>query len=118
MLILELFDKNGEMMQQMRQSILDIITPLVSQNVPFVTVQQVIDGLRHTKTGISIDRSMIMRLLDPDEVKSIDKIEGDRIYLRNDDGGSTREVDQQDAEKDKEQVQQTAQNQAQKELEK
>jgi hypothetical protein len=71
----------GQMMQQLRQSALDVITPLLGQNVPFVTMDQMIDALSHSKFGIVITPSLIMSILDPDSVKAVSKIEGDRIFL-------------------------------------
>jgi hypothetical protein len=112
MLILELFPSGGEAMNRMRQDALDVITPYLGQDVPFVTVNQVIDGLRSTnQLGIVIDRSLIMDLLDPDEVKAITKIEGNRIYL-NQPEDATRAVDADDKQKDQDQVADMAQKQA------
>jgi hypothetical protein len=114
MRLFELFDSGGHMMEKMRQSVMDTITPLLSQDVPFITVQ-VIDSLRHVNLGVSVDRSLVMQILDPNEVKSIDKIEGDRIYLANPDGPS-HEVSDNDAEKEQEHVGDMAQNQAKKNM--
>lgn len=112
MLLLELFSSGGDMMDQMRQDALDVITPYLGMKVPFVTVNQVIDGLRsNSNLGIVIDRSLIMDLLNPENVKAVDKIEGNRIYLTNPEAVS-REVDADDKEKDQEQVTQMAQDQA------
>lgn len=111
MLLRELFDNGGQMMGRMRQAVLDAITPLVSQDVPFITVNQVIDTLKNKNFGVSLDRGLIMQLLNPDEVKSVSKIEGDRIYFDQPED-ATRDVDQADEEKDKEHVEDMAQKQA------
>src|SRR3954465_7428050 len=82
MKLLELFQSPPlDMGQDMANMLQDILTPLAAQKVPFVTVQQIIDKLRDFRTGITIDRGMLLNLLDPEKVKIIFKIEGDRIYL-------------------------------------
>jgi hypothetical protein len=116
MLIFELFDSSGgELMDQMRQDALDVITPFLAQDVPFITINQIIDGLKSFKLGIVIDRSLIMQLLDPDTLKAIDRIEGDRIYLTQPED-ATREVDAKDQQKDMDHVNDMAQNQAKKQV--
>lgn len=115
MLLYELFD-HTEMTEQLRQAALDYLTPLLSQNVPFVTMNQIIEALRQNHFGVVINRAMIMELLDPDQNEAIGKIEGDRIYLQQPDA-EVRDVDAEDAEKDQEQVTDIAQDQAKKSIE-
>lgn len=116
MKIFELFDKGGKMMDKMRQAVLDIITPLVSQDVPFITVQQVMDGLRHINLGVTIDRGLVMMILDPDEVKSIDRIEGDRIYFSPTSDGDNVDYSEENEEKNKKHVDDMALKQANKNM--
>jgi len=68
--------------QRLQQTALSVIIPMLAHNVPFVTVQSIMDELRSTRPGIFVDRALIMDLLDPDKVKAVTKIEGDRIYLQ------------------------------------
>lgn len=104
----------GEMTEKMRQAALDFLTPFMGQNLPFVTVNQVIDALRHNNFGLVINRAVVMQLLDPTKVPSIAKIEGDRIYLKDPDAESPEnENDAEEEDKQKEQVNQMAQQQAQ-----
>ena len=118
MLILELFDNGGELTNQIRQDALDIITPYLGSDLPFVTVNQIIDGLRNnSKHGIVIDRSLVMSILDPDHVKAVSKIEGNRIYLAQPED-ATRKVSVDDEGKDQEQVSDMAQDQATKQVQK
>jgi hypothetical protein len=112
MLLRELFDSGGPMKDRLRQAALDVITPFLGQNVPFVTVHQVIDALRSYKFGLQLNRGLVLELLDPEKVKAISKIEGDRIYLAEPDAEGERKVDDNDEEKDKEQVGDMAQDQA------
>jgi hypothetical protein len=114
MLLFELFEPD-EMTEQLRQAALDYLTPLLSQGVPFVTINQMIEALRNSHFGIIINRPMIMDILDPDEVQAVDKIEGDRIFLGSPETDS-REVDAEDAEQDREHVQDMAQDQAKKSM--
>ena len=114
MRLLELFDQTGaDLGDRLKQSALDLLTPLVANKVPFVTVDQVIDMLRDTRPGLMIDRSLVMSVLDPDSIKAVKKIDGDRIYLQqpeNDD----HSVDVDQAEKDKQTVMKKGQNAAKK----
>ena len=107
MLLLELFDdekpKQGEMSQRLRQAALDYLIPFVSQNVPFVTINQVIEALGHSKFGLVINRAMVMELLDPQQVAAVSKIDGDRIFLSNPDD-KAQELDTDDEQKGKEHV--------------
>lgn len=105
------------MQQKIRQAALDVITPLLGQNVPFVTMQQMIDSLSKARFGIVITPAIIMDILNPDEVKAIEKIEGDRIYLVKP-GADTgdREVAQDQEEQDKAHVSDMATNQINQEL--
>lgn len=112
MLLCELFDPD-EMTDQLRQAALDYLTPLLSQNVPFVTINQMIEALRNSQFGIVINRPVIMDILDPDKVEAVSKIEGDRIYLNRPDEAD-REVDADQQEQDQEQVADMAQDQAKK----
>lgn len=113
MLLCELFDDSPlEVTDELKSALMDILTPMVASKVPFVTVQQVIDKMREMNTGMSIDRTLIFNLLDPDQVKMVKKIEGDRIYLSQP-MPTDREVGEDDAEKEAEHVSDMAQKQAQ-----
>lgn len=114
MRLFELFDDGPlDVTDDIRQSLMDVLTPMVASKVPFVTVQQIIDKLRDMRTGMAVDRNLVMTLLDPDEIKIIDKIEGDRVYLNNPES-ALRSVDKEDAEKEAEHVTDLAQGQAKK----
>lgn len=103
--------------QRLTQDILDLITPLLAQHVPFITMHQVIDLVRTTRPGIAIDRGTIMELLDPEQIPAISKIEGDRIYLQGQPppGGESGE---EAAEQDRKHVHDTAVQQAKHDLDK
>lgn len=78
----ELFD-DGEktMVDQLRNQVMDYITPLAAKDVDFIPMQDVQDILRQARTGLVIDRGIVMRILEPNECKLVDRIEGDKIYL-------------------------------------
>lgn len=103
MLLCELFDP-GEMTEQLRQAALDYLTPFLSQKVPFITVDQMIDALHHSQFGLVINRGMIMDLLNPQQVEAVDKIEGDRIFLKNPDEAPPSETDAEQQVKNQDHV--------------
>jgi hypothetical protein len=78
----ELFNSGESIKSSLQQATIDILTPLLANKVPFVTIQSVIDNLRTSRPGIVIDRALMMNILDPNQIRSISKIEGDRIYLQ------------------------------------
>lgn len=83
MLLFELFDTDGPSIKtDLQQSVIDVLTPLLANKVPFVSVQSIIDNLKQTRPGILIDRALVMSLLDPEAIQSISKVEGDRVYLQ------------------------------------
>jgi hypothetical protein len=116
MLLKELFDDGSlDVENDIKQNLMDILTPMVAAHVPFVTIQQIIDKMNQFNMGISIDRSFIMNLLDPDQIKIIDKIEGDRVYLTNEQSPD-RSLGKDDEEQEEEHVEDMAKKQASKDL--
>ena len=82
MLLLELFgDDDSDVIQHLRDDIVDLLVPLAAHGVPFVTVDKIIDKMRDKRTGFEINKALVFQVLDPDKVKLIDKIEGDKIYF-------------------------------------
>jgi hypothetical protein len=80
MLLLELFADN-KLTNNLTQAALDYLTPLLAHSVPYVTVQSMIDELRKLNSGLTIDRALILSILDPSKVPVVAKIVGDRIYI-------------------------------------
>jgi hypothetical protein len=113
--IIESQDPNS-IMSQVRNAVVDILTPLVSNGITYVTVQQVLDKLKNSGTGVDIDRSMLMQILNPDQVKLVSSIEGDRVNLNNGDGDSQRAITQNQKQKEQDNIKDTAQKQAKKEV--
>lgn len=105
MLLSELFenDLDGGVSDDLRQALLDMLTPLAVRKVRFVKVDQVIDELRRMKTGIVIDRATAMNMLDPDTLPMIARVEGDKIYLTTS-PAKTNMSSKTDEEKDKAKV--------------
>lgn len=83
MLLRELFEDtgNGDMMVGLRQQVIDYLIPAVSHDVEFVTVQDIETTLRNSRTGLTIDRGLIMQILDPTKMTMVKKVEGDKVYL-------------------------------------
>ncbi|CAM6054955.1 unnamed protein product [Sphagnum tenellum] len=94
---------------------IDYLTPLVAHKVPFITVQQAVDELRRMRPGILVDRAMIMSLLDPEKVKAVKSIEGDRINLQQPDQIDNK-VDDDDAQKEVDKIKDMAKQKAQKDV--
>jgi hypothetical protein len=115
MLLCELFDVDN-LPGDLRQTAMDFLTPMAAQKVPFVTMQQMADQLRHAQTGIVIDRGLLMDILDPNEVKIVKKIEGDRIYLTPPDPGRDAENSKDDAEKNQQKIAKSAVDTAKKDI--
>lgn len=116
MYIFELFAPDN-MMTELKQKLLNILTPLMARKVPFVTIQQIIDELRHAQTGLTIDRSLVVKVLDPSDFIPVQKIEGDRIYLKMPEADKFT-VDDNEKEKQKNHMKDTAGKQAEKEIKK
>ncbi len=117
MLLCELFDDSLNITDDIREYVMDVLTPMVASHVPFVTVQQIIDKLRDMRTGVSIDRGLIMDILNPDKIKIIQKIQGDRIYF-NDPEAPMISNNKNTEEKNKETVNKMAMATVKKNLEK
>ena len=112
----ELFDDGPlNVTDDLAEDVMEILTPFAVAKVRYVTIQQIIDKLSQLGTGLSIDRGLIMDMLDPNKIKLVKKIEGDRIYLAVP-GSEQREVDDDQAEKDAEHVSKQAAQQAQKSI--
>ena len=103
------------MTEQLRQAALDYLTPLLAANVPFITINQMLEALRNNRLGVIITREILIDVLDPDQIEAVSKIEGDRIYLGADDA-ETHEVDAKDAEQEQAHVTDMAQDQAKKSM--
>lgn len=113
MYLSELFNDEGGMTvsDHLKQAALDFLIPLAGKKVEFATVGQVIDALRQRRPGIVIDRAMVMDLVNPNKVKLVKKIEGDRIYLQLP-SAESRGLAQDDKEKEKEDIERKATKQA------
>lgn len=115
MLLIELFDNGGVMTNRLRQAALEVITPLLGERVPFITVQQIVDALRNQNLGLVIDRALVMKLLDPNEVQAVAEIKGDRIYLAKPEPPD-QEQNAEGKQKQQADVSKAAQQQAKKEV--
>lgn len=121
MLLREFLDDDGPkekgMMDMLRQQLLDYLTPLVAHEVAFVSIHDIADTLRNYRTGLTIDRGMIMELIDPDDMKVIKKIEGDKVYLDTVQA-ATSDASAEEKERDEKKIKNSAAKQAKKELKK
>lgn len=112
MRLFELFQEDPlDVQDEIKGTLLDILTPMVASHVPFVTLDAIIEKMSDFRMGVAIDKNLIMTLLNPDEIKIIDRIEGDKIYL-NLGIPNERALGQDDVEKDKQHVSKMAGDQA------
>lgn len=116
MRLFELFDDGPlDVTSEIKETLMDVLTPMVAADVPFVTIKQIIDKLRQLRTGLVIDRNLIMSVLDPDQIKIIDRIEGDRVYLSNP-NSPNRSLKKSEEEKEAEHVDDMATKKAAKDI--
>ena len=105
------------MLDTMRQQLLDYLTPLVAHEVDFVSIHDIANTLNNLRTGMEIDRALIMELIDPDELKIVKRIEGDKVYLDTVQAAQSNASADEKA-KDEEKVKSKATDQAKKEISK
>lgn len=118
MLLCELFDEGPlEVSKTIQQDLLDILTPLVARGVGEVTVPEIEQRLQAMRPGIKVTRKLVMDILDPDQVKLIQKIEGDKVVLDNG-KAPDRALDKEDEQRERERMSDRAAKQAKSEIEK
>ncbi len=83
MFLKELFDNSElKMINHLRSEVMDYLTPLAAQNVEALDISEIQKMLQKRKTGIVIDRMIIMQLIDPDTMGMVKKIEGNKVFLK------------------------------------
>jgi hypothetical protein len=113
MLLFELFSDN-DLTTNLKQAALDYLTPLVAHNVPYVTIQSMVDELRKLNSGLTIDRAFIMNLLN--DVQVVSQIQGDRIYISKPD--NEKDEDEKEGEDNIQRVKDAAIKQAKENIKK
>lgn len=92
-------------------SVLDLLTPLASNGVEYVTVDNLINRMSRIPSGFHVDREMVMDLLNPDQFPIIKSIEGDKLYLKTP-VAPERSVSSDQKDKEAEKIKDTAAKQA------
>jgi hypothetical protein len=115
MRLYEFLDSNQGMMDSLRQTVMDYLTPLVARKVSEISIQNIEDTLRSYDSGLTIDRGLMMELIDPDKMKLVKKITGDKIYL-NALAAMNSASTQEDKEKQADKLSDKATKQAKKEI--
>lgn len=118
MYLFELFggDENS-LLDRLRVQVMDFLTPLAAKKVEYIPIQHVADILADARSGLIIDRGLIMQIIDPETCKLVNKVEGDKVYL-------SLPVDEmsaktaEDEQKEKDEIAQKAAKVAKKEIEK
>jgi hypothetical protein len=104
----EIIKEDNSIMDPVRDAVIDIMTPLAANGVQFVTVQQIMDQLADADTGVAVDRSLLMSILNPDQVKIIN--------LNTGNDGSQRAVTQTQKQSEQDKIKDTAADQAKKNI--
>jgi len=108
-------DDTHDVTENIMNDLMDILTPLVAHDIPYITIQQIIDKIDDLDSGVVVDRNLVMTLLDPNYIKLIKKIEGDKIYLTTP-MPAARSVSDKDKDKETKKMKKTAKSQAQKSI--
>lgn len=100
----DLYEASDKMVVELRQQVIDYLIPMVAHKIDFVTVSEIEAMLRNSRTGLSVDRSLVMQILDPTKIKVVKRVDGERVYLSitaamTDDGASTEEEEQKAQDK-------------------
>lgn len=111
----ELFENTqGDAEARLRSLMLDYLTPLYATGVKKVAMDGVIEKLQQIRSGMVVDRDMVMTVLDPDNNEMIEKIDGDFIHFQYEPTG--QESDETAAQKDQNKVEDRAIDQAKKNI--
>ena len=100
-------DNEDSVINHLRSQVMDYLTPLAVQKVESISIQDIEDILKQARSGLIIDRGLIMQLIDPNDCKLVSKIEGDTVYLTLPVADMSAKTDQDD-ERDKEKIANTA----------
>ena len=103
MYLFELFGGDGEssLLDRLRIQVMDYLTPLAAKRVEYIPIQHVADILADYRSGLIIDRGLIMQIIDPNTCKLVSKVEGDKVYLTlpvDEISAKTVDAEQQDKE--------------------
>lgn len=94
---------------------MDVLIPIAASGVPYVGIDQVMQKLGTMKSGIRVTRDLVMDVLDPEKVKLVKSISGDRIEFVLPSPVENKH-NEEDAEHDKHKVDDMAKKQLNKEL--
>ena len=82
MFLLELFDNNKPSLKtELRNAILDVLTPLSSHGATEVSIVSIIDRLKNLDLGIEITPKLIKDCVDPNSVSFVSNVSDDTIYI-------------------------------------
>jgi hypothetical protein len=107
----ELMNESGGSSQSLASRILDILTPIASNGIVSISLDNVISKVQSIPTGLHVDREMLMDILDPNKFPLIKKIEGDQLYLQQPEV-AIRSVDDEQKETEADDIKNKAEKQA------
>lgn len=108
MRLFELFQRDmsedGDgMIDHLRDLVLDYLTPLASHEVEYVDMKDIEELLQLDHSGLVIDRTLLMQVLDPDLCRMVKQIDGDKVYISFP-VGEVADKAEEDKEKDKQKI--------------
>lgn len=109
--LIELFEDRS-IFNDMREKVIDYITPLIAHKIPFVTVDSLYNEIQKFTDGLSIDKDFIMDLLNDNSM--VAKIEDGKVFFDYPD--EDKDTDDKTQEKNIDNIKKTAIKQAQKKV--
>jgi hypothetical protein len=90
--------EEDSIVERLRSVLMDLLTPLSVNKVKSISIDSIIEKLRLEKTGVDLNRQLIMKLIDPRKNSMITRIEGDTVFFRVPLSGNAKSEDE--AQKD------------------
>lgn len=102
--------ESGDSSQSLASKILDLLTPLASNGIESITMDNLVTKVQRIPSGLQIDKEVLIDILDPNKFPIIKKIEGDLIYFKQPE--LTRSVTDKQKETEADTIKSTAEKQA------
>lgn len=66
---------------KLSDSIKDILTPLASSGLQYITMDQLIKRVQNIPSGLLVDRQLLMNIINPRSFPLVKSIGGDKIFF-------------------------------------
>lgn len=82
MKLFELFEpRRNSMARELKNAILDILTPLSSHGAKEVSLQRIVDDLRQLDFGIELTPETLKDYIDPDHISFVTGVDDTTVYM-------------------------------------